>query len=76
MDELKQALATIERLASDPKARIFGLSEPLRCLARLHVQIQADQAALATAILKMHYWPGDPLTVEQFENMVRIKGGL
>ncbi len=74
MDALSEARATLEKLARDPKAKMFGLSDPLRCLARVLDEQHAENVTLARAILRLHYWPGTPLKADQFEAIVKIAG--
>jgi hypothetical protein len=82
MAELIKAVELLEVLAQDPKARMFGLSDPLRCMARALESVgadlerqRADTRAVAAAVLRMHYWPGDPLKPEQFEAIVKLAEG-
>jgi len=77
MDQLTDTLAAIDRLASDPKAKIFGLAEPLRGLGRVLRRHAEQNRALASAVLRLHFYPGQPLTAAEFDAAVAIaKGGI
>ncbi len=73
MTDLKRALRDIERIASDPKVKIIGLSEPLRSLACVLTNLATQNAALAAALVRIHFWPGESIKpTELYDQVARI----
>lgn len=61
MDPLSKAREVLARRITDPKAKMFGLSEDLRVILDAFAELERRCGVLASIALHRHYWPGEPM---------------
>lgn len=72
MGALTPTIERLERKARSSQAVMMGMAEDLLSLAASLRVIERQQAALAAAVQRMHYWPGEGLDSQVLDELHKI----